>query len=54
MKYRVVTGWKETEFARDVSTLLQQGWQLQGGVSVAVNGLNQTFAQALIKIEENQ
>lgn len=54
MKYDVVKDWDYNRFVWQVQERLNEGWQLQGGVSMAVNAQNNTnyFAQAIVKSQE--
>jgi len=51
MKYMIVNEWRQNVFEDVVNQLLGEGWKLQGGVSIAVNGQsnNTYFTQALVK-----
>ena len=58
MEYRVIINKTNVEIAESVNTLINQGWQLQGGVSISLitNGVGQVgvketfvYAQAMIK-----
>jgi hypothetical protein len=50
IEYTIVSGSEDNSVARKVNALLQQGWKLQGGISVATNSnLNQYYSQALIR-----
>ena len=51
MKYIVIENWKLEYLIAEVNSYLEEGWKLQGGVSVAVNGQsnNKTYVQALVK-----
>lgn len=50
MQYLVLTGWKLTEFEQRIELYLNDGWKLQGGVSVTTSLANEiTYAQALTK-----
>lgn len=51
MQYMIVKEYKQNVFEVKVQDLIDNGWKLQGGVSIAVNGTyNETyFAQALVK-----
>ena len=51
MKYTIVNEWRQEVFESKVQDLLEEGWKLQGGVSVAVNGQSNEmyFVQALVK-----
>lgn len=51
MKYQIVTDYDPETLAQMVEELLEEGWTLQGGVSLGINGAsnNQYFAQALVK-----
>lgn len=54
MKYDVVKDWDYNRFVWQVQERLNEGWQLQGGVSMAVNAQTNTnyFAQAIVKSQE--
>jgi hypothetical protein len=54
MKYMIVNEWDQDVFEGKVQDLLDEGWTLQGGASVAVNGQsnNMYFVQALVKEEK--
>ena len=54
MQYKIVYQCDEEMLEVIVNSLLEEGWQLQGGVSIAVTHLNNNpyFAQALIKEEK--
>lgn len=54
MKYTIVNEWRQDVFEGKVQDLLDEGWKLQGGVSVSVNGQSNEmyFVQALVKEEE--
>ncbi len=53
MEYKIVTATSESLFEEQVTALLQQGWTLQGGMSITFNhgrgNSDLYFAQALIK-----
>ena len=64
MKYKIVTGDDRKEIEDKVQVLLDNGWKLQGGVSVSIafdpEGMkdgggtifHESYAQAVIKEEE--
>jgi len=54
MQYTVVEEFRQKQFEIEVNYKLQEGWKLQGGVSIAVNPQTNTtyFAQAFIKEAE--
>lgn len=56
-EYKVVTAAKLDELVEEVNKRIQEGWQLQGGVSgsVAAIGLalQTRYAQAMVKMEED-
>lgn len=56
MKYEVVTGYDFREFTANIQRKLDEGWQLQGGVSMAVNGHSNEryYAQALVLVEDKK
>ena len=49
MKYIVVQTSSANELTSMVNEMLQQGWKLQGGMSVAGDGGYRFFCQAMIK-----
>lgn len=51
MKYKVVKEFELAVFVSIVQSLLDEGWTLQGGASIAVNGSSGTtyYLQALVK-----
>ena len=51
MEYKVVKEWDLDMFEGVVQQLIDEGWTLQGGVSIAVNGQsnNAYYVQALVK-----
>lgn len=50
-KYEIIVRNLDTDLSAAVSERINQGWQLQGGVSVSFNILGQSvFAQAVAKI----
>lgn len=51
MQYTVVRHHSQQQFEIEVNQKLQEGWQLQGGVSIATNAhtSNLYFAQAFVK-----
>jgi hypothetical protein len=51
MKYMIVTEWRQEVFEKVVQQFLDEGWILQGGVSITVNANTGTIytAQALVK-----
>lgn len=49
MEYKILTNTDKKALAKIVSEYLKKGWELQGGVALAVNSKNDiAFAQALI------
>ena len=54
MKYMIVNEWRQDVFEGKVQDLLDEGWTLQGGASVSVNGQSNEmhFVQALVKEEK--
>ena len=52
--YTITFGYTAGELAIKVNSMLQRGWELQGGVSMTTSpGGSQYFAQAMIqKVEE--
>lgn len=49
MEYFVVEETSSEDLAEMVNEMLQEGWKLQGGVSVAFDRAYRYFCQALIK-----
>jgi hypothetical protein len=50
IEYDVVHNWNDTAFIKSCNLRIQQGWQLHGGVSVAVDTSNsRVFAQAFVR-----
>jgi hypothetical protein len=58
MEYIIVVEWESSlEFTKEVNGLLQDGWKLQGGVSITYdhdkdingNAFGTMFAQALVR-----
>jgi hypothetical protein len=54
MKYMIVTEWRQEVFEKVVQKFLDEGWTLQGGVSIAVNPNSGEIytAQALVRGKE--
>jgi hypothetical protein len=54
MKYMIVTEWRQAAFEKVVQKFLDEGWTLQGGVSITVNSHTGEIytAQALVKEKE--
>lgn len=54
MKYMIVTEWRQAAFETAVQKFLNEGWTLQGGVSISVNSNTGEIytAQALVKEEK--
>ena len=52
--YKVVTGRWDSEIISRVNSWLEQGWVLQGGISVTAGGGMTIFAQAMIKPTESK
>lgn len=48
IEYKVVTGRWESEIMDRVNAWLKQGWELQGGITLAIS-TSTLFAQAMIK-----
>jgi hypothetical protein len=50
-EYRVVSGDDQNEFSRMINLYLNDGtgWELSGGVSIAVQFTTRIYAQALIR-----
>ena len=51
MKYMIVNEWRQEVFEGKVQDLLDEGWTLQGGVSITANANTGEIyiAQALVK-----
>ena len=48
--YTIVSGYNAGEVAIKVNSMLQRGWELQGGVTMSLNSSgSQYFAQAMIQ-----
>lgn len=49
MEYRAVTGKSDDDLTTKVNELLQQGWEPQGSLTIAVSGMAVVYGQALVK-----
>jgi len=51
VEYRIVVAESAAKLSNEVNPLIFQGWQLQGGVSIAVDAnARLQFAQALTRV----
>ncbi len=51
MKYNIITSNKVKEVVKKVNELLEDGWDLHGGVVLSITEGEDVFAQALTKTE---
>lgn len=49
MHYKVISENNSRDFTTNVNTALEEGYTLQGGVSISTDGKWRYYAQALIK-----
>jgi len=56
MKYQIIDRLSAETLEKDVQAWLNQGWKLQGGVSIALSpGVgNRVFVQAVIKEDKDE
>lgn len=53
MEYIIVEGLNRSKLIKEVNKMIQQGWELQGGIDVAVSSGCTGYFQAMTKEENN-